>query len=178
MHCKSGARLARRLQPHAAHEPPSMGAARPHASLPCVHPMHIYPMGQVNNDVTLSAAHNLANKALKTGITYNTKARGCGSGRELRERRGSAAAAELGGAGRSRRWRGRAASPHLTPAACWCPAVTGPVACSGAPRRIVGGPLRWPPAARTPRSKGPCCGMQPQPPGAASDRGPVAEGCN
>lgn len=28
---------------------------------------------QVNNDVTLSAAHNLANKALKTGITYNTK---------------------------------------------------------------------------------------------------------
>ncbi|KAI8469571.1 MAG: hypothetical protein J3K34DRAFT_423236 [Monoraphidium minutum] len=28
---------------------------------------------KVNNDVTLSAAHNLANKALKTGITYNTK---------------------------------------------------------------------------------------------------------
>jgi hypothetical protein len=26
----------------------------------------------VNNDVTLSAAHNLANKALKAGITYNT----------------------------------------------------------------------------------------------------------
>lgn len=30
---------------------------------------------QVNNDVTLSAAHNLANNALKTGITYNTTVR-------------------------------------------------------------------------------------------------------
>jgi hypothetical protein len=37
---------------------------------------------QVNNDVTLSLAHNLANKALKTGITYNTKARR--AGRRLR----------------------------------------------------------------------------------------------
>lgn len=28
---------------------------------------------KANNDVTLSLAHNLANRALKTGITYNTK---------------------------------------------------------------------------------------------------------
>lgn len=30
---------------------------------------------QVNNDVTLSAAHNLSSNALKTGITYNTTVR-------------------------------------------------------------------------------------------------------
>jgi len=31
---------------------------------------------KVTDDVTLSAAHNLANKSLKTGITYNTKISG------------------------------------------------------------------------------------------------------
>ena len=31
---------------------------------------------QVTDDVTLSAAHNLASKSLKTGITYNTKISG------------------------------------------------------------------------------------------------------
>jgi len=36
-------------------------------------PPHPHHYRQVNNDVTISAAHNLANQALKTGITYNTK---------------------------------------------------------------------------------------------------------
>lgn len=45
---------------------------------------------QVNNDVTLSAAHNLANNALKTGITYNTTVRAAAEAAERAEmRRGS-----------------------------------------------------------------------------------------
>ena len=45
----------------------------PHPTLAHLGPPGPPPPLQVNNDVTLSAAHNLNNNALKAGITYNTK---------------------------------------------------------------------------------------------------------